>query len=81
MMLLNPRKASGRASALRVSHTIAPTASFKTRCPPCRIAVRAELGRSVNSDDQWAKFGGIFTSLGGVHSAEFNRMVTASAIP
>ena len=35
------RKASGRASALRVCHTIASTTNFKSRCPPCRMALRA----------------------------------------
>ena len=43
MMRMKTRKASGRASALRVGHTIAPTANFKTRFDPCRIAVRADL--------------------------------------
>ncbi len=43
MRNMKTHQASGRASALRVGHTIAPTANFKTRSDPCRIAVRADL--------------------------------------
>ena len=62
MMRMKTRKASGRASALRANRTARSTTIFKTRFQPCRIAVRADPGKSVNSDDQWANFGGIFTS-------------------
>ena len=43
MMRMKTHQASGRASALRGGHTIAPTANFKTRIEPCRIAARDDL--------------------------------------
>ncbi len=43
MMRMKTHQASGRASALRVGHTLAPTANFKTRFDPCRIVVCADL--------------------------------------
>ena len=40
--------ASGRASALRVNIAATLTPIFKTRHAPCRIAVRAEIKKSIN---------------------------------
>ena len=41
---------SGRASALRVNIAATLTPIFKTRITPCRIAVRAEIKKSINGN-------------------------------
>jgi hypothetical protein len=64
MRNMKTRKASGRASALRVGHTIAQTANFKTRNDPCRIAVRADPEKSVHPKENRPRFGPICASLG-----------------
>jgi hypothetical protein len=47
-MKLKQPPASGRASALRVNIAATSTPIFKTRNAPCRIAVRAEIKKSIN---------------------------------
>ena len=36
---------------------------FQTRCQPCRIAVRADIEKSVHSTENQSRFGAIWTSL------------------
>jgi len=55
MMRMKEPQASGRASALRVNR--------KTRPMPCRIAVRADIEKSVHSKENQPRFGAIWTSL------------------
>ena len=69
-MRMKTGKASGRASALRVGHTIAPTPNFKTRFDPCRIAVRADLEKTRHSEENQSCVGAICTLL----SAELGRI-------
>ena len=58
-MKTNP--ASGAASAHR--YNLAPsTMIFKTRCQPCRIAVRADIKASKDPKKKRSHFGGIRTS-------------------
>ena len=45
---MKPLPASGRASALRYNLAASSTTIFKTRNAPCRIAVRAEIKKSIN---------------------------------
>ena len=64
MMRMKTRKASGRASALRVGHTIAPTANFKTRIEPCRIAARDDLEKCEQFTKNRPRGSDICTSSG-----------------
>jgi hypothetical protein len=63
MMTMKMQPASGRASAFRVI-LAASTPIFKTRCQPCRIAVRAEIEKLIPSKEKRPHFGVICTSLG-----------------
>ena len=49
-MKMKQAPASGRASALRVNIAATLTPIFKTRHAPCRIAVRAEIKKSINGN-------------------------------
>jgi hypothetical protein len=63
MMNMNKHPASGAASAHR--YNLAPsTTNFKTRKPPCGIAVRAGLKKSMDSTGKRSGFGVIWTSSG-----------------
>ena len=60
-MNMKTHPASGAASAHR--YNIAPsTLIFKTRCQPCRIAVRADHGKSMFSKEKRTHFRDILTS-------------------
>ena len=61
---MKTRTASGWASTLRVCHTIAPTANFKTRFDPCRIAVLADIEKSEQFTKHRTRGTYIYTSSG-----------------
>ena len=73
---MNTRKASGRASALRVNRATPSTTIFKTRCQPCRIAVRAGSEKSMHSTGKRPRFGAICTSF----SADRCRILPTGAV-
>ena len=73
MRNMKTRKASGRASALRVDHTITPLANFKTRIKPCGIAVRADLEKCERFTRNRPRDSNICTSAGGQHSRNPSR--------
>jgi hypothetical protein len=62
MMKMKTRLASGAASAHRYDLATS-TPIFKTRCQPCRIAVRADIEKLLSSKEKRPHFGVICTSL------------------
>ncbi len=63
-MNMKPPPASGRASALRVNIAATSTPIFKTRQGPCRIAVRAEIKKSINCNKNRCRIAVRWTSRG-----------------
>ena len=63
-MKLKQPPASGRASALRVNIAATSTPIFKTRITPCRIAVRAEIKKSINCNNNRCRIAVRSTSRG-----------------
>ena len=59
-----PPPASGRASALRVNIAATSTPIFKTRITPCRIAVRAEIKKSIHCNKNRCRIAVCWTSRG-----------------
>ena len=63
-MKMKPPPASGAASAHRVHRHTTSTPIFKTRNAPCRIAVRAEIKKSINFNKNRCRLAVRWTSRG-----------------
>lgn len=57
-------------------HKLPSTVNFKTRCQPCRIAVRADIENSVHSKENQPHLGAIRTSL----SSDRHRIPSPGAV-
>jgi len=80
MMHINKRQASGQGMLLRLSRSAPAITIFKTRCQPCRIVVRADIRKSINSIEKWPQHGNISSSSGDQSDVQQNRILLADGV-
>ena len=80
MMHINKRQASGQGMLLRVGRNATAVTIFKTRCQPCRIVVRADIRKSINSIEKWPHYGNIGSSSGDQSDVQQNRILLPDGV-
>jgi hypothetical protein len=80
MMHINKRQASGQGMLLRVGRNATAITIFETRCQPCRIAVRADIRKSINSIEKWPQRGNVSSSCGNQSDVQQNRILLPDGV-
>ena len=80
MMDIIKRQASGQGMLLRISRSAPAVTIFKTRCQPYRIAVLADIKKSIISVDTWPLYGNVSSSSGDQSDVQQNRILQPDGV-